>query len=569
MPKTYAQILADASSYAQDSGNAIFTTTELGLVIPNVLSRISRFSPWRPNEIDSRASSSQSITAKDIILTSGDLWRLMRVNKVEYPIDQNPLVFRSFSRNGKVVTMDIDATPSGTVYLYLAKVHILQSAIGTTDTAGAIKTGASAGAVSLALKSLGTGTINEDTQLTIAGDSTVYHVISTATIGTNEATVSIWPALQADVLADAVVTLALSESTLSYELEDIVVRYIAARAALSKSVLIYQQAHTAITSMTTAATAISGVAAIVTAARGYTTTGLVEAAKVSGILDTANLELDKIGAQITLAITAVAAGKTEADKMAAAITAAGTAVSGVAARVTQAITDLGSARTAIGLGVTAIPLANAQFDLMDTQIDLGIAALAEGEPLVNTVPDAGGAGEFMNQASGDFSAAEEMGSSGKVYLQEANADVVIANADLNLANGEVNAGLAKVREAQANLSISNADAAANRAQAESALGDIRNAQEYFREAQGYINETTARLNTNNGYLNACSRELQAANVKLQEGNASMSKGRVEIAITQTGRYYENWGQRELVKCEQELETIARSEQRPTDTLSRY
>jgi hypothetical protein len=230
MAKSYSQIIDDAEAYLNDNSNANFVAADLDPQVPAVLARVSRVRPWRPNQLTHRYSSTQTVSARDVVLTSGDKWRLAWVDRVEYPIDVVPGKFRNFVRNGDVVSIDLDHKPvAEAVNLYLAKVHILQKAIGTTDTAGAIKTQAVVGATTLALKSLGTGTINEDTQLTIAGDTTVYHVIQTATIGTNEATVTIWPALEHQAEVDDVATLALAESTLDYDLEDIVSRYIAAR----------------------------------------------------------------------------------------------------------------------------------------------------------------------------------------------------------------------------------------------------------------------------------------------------------------------------------------------------
>uniref|UniRef100_A0A6M3KLA9 Uncharacterized protein n=1 Tax=viral metagenome TaxID=1070528 RepID=A0A6M3KLA9_9ZZZZ len=67
--------------------------------------------------------------------------------------------------------------------------------VGTTDLVGAVKTQAAKAATSVVLKSLGTGTINRLTKLTIEGHGTDYIVTADATITSNEATVSITPAL--------------------------------------------------------------------------------------------------------------------------------------------------------------------------------------------------------------------------------------------------------------------------------------------------------------------------------------------------------------------------------------
>jgi len=67
--------------------------------------------------------------------------------------------------------------------------------VGTADLSGFIKTEAAIGATSVVLKSLGTGTINRTTRLSIEGDSTDYIVSANANIAGNEATVTISPAL--------------------------------------------------------------------------------------------------------------------------------------------------------------------------------------------------------------------------------------------------------------------------------------------------------------------------------------------------------------------------------------
>lgn len=81
------------------------------------------------------------------------------------------------------------------------------SGIGTVDFLGAVKTQAAIGAASLAVKNLGTGTINKDTTFTIANDTTVYKVSANATIASNEATISFAPTLVAQADVDEVVTL--------------------------------------------------------------------------------------------------------------------------------------------------------------------------------------------------------------------------------------------------------------------------------------------------------------------------------------------------------------------------
>lgn len=228
---TYADFLILVSQILQDTTNVDYPTTELDLYIPQGVAKGSEYIPRTVKELATITADSRNIALSD-----ENRRNLLWVEKVEYPIDQDPIAFRNCTRWGDILSLEMSARPSSAVsaYLYSAKTQILQKAIGTSDTAGAIKTGAAAGVSSLALKSLGTGTINENTKLEIAGDATDYMVKATATIAGNEATVTITPELAANVLADAIVTLSLS-STLDNILAYTVAEFVAGLAAVNKA----------------------------------------------------------------------------------------------------------------------------------------------------------------------------------------------------------------------------------------------------------------------------------------------------------------------------------------------
>ncbi len=133
------------------------------------------------------------------------------------------------------------------------------------------------------------------------------------------------------------------------------------------------------------------------------------------------------------------------------IALATTAIATLAARVTQMLTDIASGRTEADLAPAAILLANLEFDKLATEVDLAKTALAEGEPLINTVTVAGGGQEFMAQANSDINVAFGYATTGQNYLREADADRANTNSYLGLAAGEASGILAKVREVQANL----------------------------------------------------------------------------------------------------------------------
>ena len=133
------------------------------------------------------------------------------------------------------------------------------------------------------------------------------------------------------------------------------------------------------------------------------------------------------------------------------IALATTATATIAARITQILTDIASGRTEAGLAPAAIILANLEFDKLVTEIGLAKTAVAEGEPLANTVTVAGGAPEFISLANADINVALGFASTGQNYLREAEADRANTNSYLNLAAGEASGVLAKVREVQVNL----------------------------------------------------------------------------------------------------------------------
>ena len=244
-----------------------------------------------------------------------------------------------------------------------------------------------AGAVSLVLDSLGTGTIDEMSSFTIAGDTTVYYVIADATIVANEATVSIWPPLVTAVSGAEVVTLAVTNTIEEIPLEGYLARWLAATACISKATKSYSQVNTAITTIADAVTAVGEIAALITLATAATTG------------------------------------------------------------------DIALGRTAAALLDEAIVLANAEFDLMNVEVDLAKTALASGNSLLNTIPVGGGAAEYMGQAASNVGVAQGYLSTGQSYLQEASAGGANANAHFNAAAADFRAASEKADEAITNLRL--------------------------------------------------------------------------------------------------------------------
>lgn len=246
--KLYTEMVTTIVQILQDTGKAIWGDTEIDQQIPRGLSFVSLACPRYPSYLTSAgvllpATLLTTVAnSRYIQLSAGDMWDLIECGLredpyLEYPVDDDPISKCNFKRYGDVIELLIDTAPSSTVSarLWIGKRHLLQKEVGTADLAGAVNADTAAASVTLALKSLGTGTINEGTKLTIAGDSCVYNVYATATIADNAATVYIYPALKAAVLEDAVVTLALAPSTLELPLEAVFADFVAGMVAISKA----------------------------------------------------------------------------------------------------------------------------------------------------------------------------------------------------------------------------------------------------------------------------------------------------------------------------------------------
>lgn len=227
MPMLYTEIRDACEAILQDSTNLIFTVAELDVLIPLGLSELSYFKPRGVKETVTTTAS------KDLTLSTENKRKLLWVEKVE-----DSTSFRNFTRWGDIVTMDIDSAPSAgeSVYLYLAKKHILQKEVGATELTGTIKTEAAAGISYIVVTSLGTGSVKEDTQLTIESDTTTYTVITDATISGTDATLYITPVTSKIEVVGKVVTLSLSVSTLDPEEETLLADLVAGRAAINKAV---------------------------------------------------------------------------------------------------------------------------------------------------------------------------------------------------------------------------------------------------------------------------------------------------------------------------------------------
>jgi len=232
MPMLYTEIRDAIEAILQDPTNLIFSVAELDVLIPLGLSELSWYKPRHVKE------TLTTIASKDLTLSTENKRNLLWVENLEYKVDEDPREFRNFTRWGDIVTIDITSIPTAgeSVYLYLAKKHILQKEVGASELTGTIKTEAAAGASCIVVTSLGTGTVRENTQVAVEDDTTPYTVIADATISGTDATIYITPVTSKIEAVGKVVTLSLSVSTLDPEQETLLADLVASKAASNKAV---------------------------------------------------------------------------------------------------------------------------------------------------------------------------------------------------------------------------------------------------------------------------------------------------------------------------------------------
>ncbi len=423
---THAEITDLISNRLGDAGNTYFSDALIAEYITRVLKKgISPRVPlitshtiptdrWAPTRGEYTTQSDR----RDIALTDWDMVDLIglpQADGVEHPVDKEPKQYRNFVLRHGVVELLLDGLPdaSESVYIFPDRLHILQSAIGTTDTAGAVKTTAAVGATSLALNGLGTGAINKYTKLTIAGDNTEYMVKATATISGNEATVTITPSLQAAATATAVVTLALADSTLRPDLEEVLVEWVAGELRRDQSQLLLNHTIATLPDLASAGTAIAAMSARITQAIHDLVAGRVEAIKTMALIGSASTAMGKIEAELTKAISDLERGRSKIESVYHVQ---------VADFAQYAASDVNNARGRLNQAQGHMAQAAADESVTNNFGGLAAHELAE-------------AGQYLNQGMG--------------YLRKINSAVGLSNAS----RLHTEAGERMIAQAKADLSI--------------------------------------------------------------------------------------------------------------------
>jgi hypothetical protein len=311
MSRTWVQIKALAAQRLQDTGMGIYNTTELDQYEDEANAEVSRFSPRYEKYTLTATTSSKEFTLLAEHLRNMICIGLIQDPYIEYKVDQNPMVKRNFIRVGNKVIMKINSYPTSgdSAYLFIGKKHILPK-ITLTDLAGAVVGAHIAGVTSLAVNGLGSEAyVPEDTTFLIAGDTTVYTVTADATISTNAATLSIYPALAVGVSGSEVVTFTNPVISLDYYEENLLVDMICALAATNKAAYMYSQINKSIGDITRISSVISELTDRIDQTVTDINSGRVEAAKIAAVVDLANTEVDKIATVVAQASTDLNSGR--------------------------------------------------------------------------------------------------------------------------------------------------------------------------------------------------------------------------------------------------------------------
>jgi hypothetical protein len=240
MARTYSEmvdliesILIDGGIDPDASTNEVFATAEIDAVIPMCLVEVSKSRPYQVKY------PLNTLASKEIAMTDSMKWKLLRIRPyIEYPTLQEPQRFHNITRFADTLRIEVDTTPTlgEATNLFLDKVHVLQSAIGTADVSGKLNGAVAIGDETINLDNLGTGTINDGTILMIGSDATLYRVCGNYTIAANAASgIIVCPPIAAVTATASTVGIYLAESTMDEETETIFADLVAAKLAINKA----------------------------------------------------------------------------------------------------------------------------------------------------------------------------------------------------------------------------------------------------------------------------------------------------------------------------------------------
>ena len=326
-----------------------------------------------------------------------------------------------------------------------------------------------------------------------------------------------------------------SASTLTPELEPIVVNLAAGNVALNNIGDGRTQIKAAIDAAALANSAVDSMATRI----GQATTDIVSARNaISTDLSSAGTAITAVGNTITTAMASIASGKSAASAIAADVTAAGT-------QLGLAITDVGAARTKLA---TAIAAFSSQLSDISAQIGDSEDDLAAARALNNTIPTWATAETGLHSsASGGFGAASSRINEIRTILNESTGitqEGTLASNQLNIVSGLLN-------ELRVTLSANEGKAGQYRG-----LGsaELVAANTYIGQAGALLSKISQTVNI---YIETAAHELTTAGGYLNEASGYMREGASRQSISNTQLNFTAWGRNKVQQAEAELQRLVK------------
>ena len=226
--RSHADLIADIQSQLGERSTD-FDEAFLSRRLSEGLRDLSNYAPYIVRE-------TLTTTANSKELDISDIYNLLRIEALEYRTGKTPREFRNWKQYyNNTLSMLIDFGPSADedVYLYCAKIHKVPA---VADLSGAATAIYAAGVSTINVDGLTTaGTIEADSTFTIASDSTGtrYRLTADTVLAAGAGDLVFTPVLAEAIAENDVVT--FDNSTLTEELELLLIDLVAANAAISKA----------------------------------------------------------------------------------------------------------------------------------------------------------------------------------------------------------------------------------------------------------------------------------------------------------------------------------------------
>lgn len=583
MPKTRAEVINQAELILQDSGNAIFAAADLGTFLDDALSEVSEFVPLMVKETAHAQNGSLEVDISSIT-------DLVRVDKVEWPIDQIPKQYRNFRVWGDYLSLELKTPP------YASACDVSHENDTSDDLTGTVTFTADSTAITgsgtafLSEIEVGdyiskSGSSNWYKVIAIASNTvlTVGHHVLTEDNGTDSANSTEWwdsriylhcakkhrlnpmtdlvgAVNNALGYAEGIKSMAInglqSSGTIykntTFKITGIdgiyTVTADATIATNAATISFYPGLAAAVANATvvtfetsTLTPELERLVAEATAARaaqawvGAGRTALNSAVTAAG---NAATHLGTVAARVLQAVQDINTGRTEANKAATIITAAGTAIGKVDARLTQVITDIGSARTDAGNIAAIITAAQTPITAILAIIARAILDINSGRTEAAKVAAIiGTASTALDKMDAQLTLAQSALTTGDDLINTIPIGDQPETDWAQYSGQWVNAANGRFAEANANFTEAAREEANANSFANLAMAELRVAQEKINEAQVNFAKVRAEESAASTYINVGIGELRLAQGRIQEANANLAQAAADDASART--YYAN------------------------------